>query len=71
MISIIIYFWKVVDGDIIDRISEKQLKKEEIKFGQVEVVSIGELTKKGNYRIGIVRNKAMTLPVEDFWESHK
>ncbi|WP_395239417.1 hypothetical protein, partial [Salmonella sp. s54412] len=62
---------QVIDGDIIDRISENQPRKEEIKFGQVQVVNIGDLTKKGNFHIEILRKKSLSLPVQEFWKSHK
>ncbi|CAB3987593.1 PREDICTED: uncharacterized protein C6orf203 homolog [Paramuricea clavata] len=62
---------QVVEGDIIKRISETQPSKDKIKFGQVKVVSIGDLTKKGNYRVDLLRNKSLSLPVQLFWNNHK
>lgn len=71
MISSLLASFQVICGDIIERLFEDQPNKEEIKFGQVKVVHIGDLTKKGNYRIEILRNKSLSLPVQDFWSKHK
>jgi RNA-binding protein YlmH len=62
----VVFLLKVVEGDVIKRISETQPRKEEIKFGQVKVVSIGDLTKKGNYHVELFRNKSLSLPVQEF-----
>ncbi|XP_028412863.1 uncharacterized protein LOC114535751 [Dendronephthya gigantea] len=61
---------QVIEGDTITRISETQPNKDEIKFGQVKVKSIGELTKKGNYHVELLRNKLLSLPVKEFWSKH-
>jgi hypothetical protein len=66
-----VFLLKVVEGDIIKRISETQPSKDKIKFGQVKVVSIGDLTKKGNYHVDLLRNKSLSLPVQLFWNNHK
>ena len=65
------YFVKVIGGDIIDRISENDSSRNEIRYGQVKVINIGELTKKGNYRIELLRNKSLSLSRKEFWDNHK
>ena len=61
----------MISGDIIDRISENDSSRNEIRYGQVKVINIGELTKKGNYRIELLRNKSLSLSRKEFWDNHK
>ncbi|XP_046847390.1 uncharacterized protein LOC124441015 [Xenia sp. Carnegie-2017] len=61
----------VVQGDVIKMIFERQPNKDVIKYGEVKVIEIGDLTKKGNHNIELLRNKSLSMSTHEFWEHTK
>ena len=52
-------------------IFERQPNKDVIKYGEVKVIEIGDLTKKGNHNIELLRNKSLSMSTHEFWEHIK
>ena len=57
------------EGDIVDKISVERTTVEEYTIGRVKVLEIGETTKKGNYKVKLLRAKVIVIPKAQYKQS--